>query len=218
VRGHEGEYLRRFLVARASGNVEEMRTWWTALITEEFDRVRGWAATEARRRRLTFDEAEEATQRSLTKLAQNMVTTFAGTSMGEWVLATRTLVRNVCIDVQREAIRRRAHETSLDPGHGGDPGYDYDPLARDLARLYHDDDARRADEEDEADRLAEVSDAIDRVIHKLSPKPRAVIELDRQGLSNPEIEERLGMSRDAVYAARSRGIWQLGRLLEEQPA
>ena len=56
-------------------------------------------------------------QAALVKLWRNVVTTFEGTTMGEWVNATKRLVDFACQDVQRQAARRSGRETSLDAGH-----------------------------------------------------------------------------------------------------
>ena len=51
---------------------------------------------------------------TLVKLWRNMVRTFKGTSMGEWVNSTRQLVEFACQQVQRDAAKRTEHETTLD--------------------------------------------------------------------------------------------------------
>ena len=50
---------------------------------------------------------------------------------------------------------------------------------------------------------------------QLSPKRRAVIELDRENVPCEEIQARLGVSRDVVYASRSRALKDLAKLREE---
>lgn len=213
VRSHEGEYLRRFLVARAAGNRDEMRVWWEALLTDNVDRVRGFVAAEARGR-LSREEQQEAVQRALIKLANRMVLTFKGSSMGEWVKATRTLVHGVCIDVQRDAERVSKRERSLeagwnDPDDG--PGRYDAAIARDAL-----DAERERDELDYEEVVFQLGrDFLDWALPQLSPRLRAVMELDRQNVPVEEMQERLEVSRDVIYAARSRALKELGKLLEE---
>ena len=214
VRSLEGEYLRRFLVARAAGNREEMRFWWEALLADNVDRVRGFVAAEARGR-LSHDEQQEAVQRVLIKLARNMVLTFKGSSMGEWVKATRTLVHGVCVDVQRDAERISRRERSLEAGWN-DPGEDnpgrYDAaIARDAV------DADRVQEElEDEEAVFELGrDFLDWALPQLSPRLRAVMELDRRNVPVEEMQDHLGVSRDVIYAARSRALKELGKLMKE---
>ncbi len=214
VRRHEGEYLRRFLVARAAGNREEMGVWWEALLADNVDRIRGMVAAEARGR-LSQDEQQEAVQRALIKLARNMVLTFKGSSMGEWVKATRTLVRRVCIDVQRDAARISGRESSLDAGRrDGDedgPGRYRAAIARD-ARERRQLDDERADEDEE---FQLGRDFLDWALPQLSNRLRTVIELDRRNVSVEEMQKQLGVSRDVIYASRSRALRELEKLMEE---
>jgi RNA polymerase sigma factor (sigma-70 family) len=217
VRSLEGEYLRRFLVARAAGEQESMRVWWEALLVDNLDRIRGMVRAEARGR-LSADEQQEALQRALIKLARNMVLTFKGSSMGEWVNATRTLVKGVCIDVQRDAERISRREPSLDAGRSGDAqdgaGRHDAAIARaaiDQQRL----DDERAEDEDE---FQLGRDVLDWALPQLSPRLRAVMELDRQNVPVEEMQQRLGVSRDVIYAARSRALKELAKLMEEYPS
>lgn len=213
VRTHEGEYLRRFLVARAAGNRDEMRVWWEALIGDNFDRVRGFVAFEARGR-LSSDEQQEAFQRVLIKLAQRMVLTFKGTSMGEWVKATRTLVHHVCIDVQRDAERVSKRERSLEAGwDDADDGRGrYDKA---IARDAEDAEALKEDLADEEAVFRLGREFLDWALPQLSPRLREVMELDRQNVPVEEMQRRLGVKRDVIYAARSRALKELAKLLEE---
>ena len=213
VRSHEGEYLRRFLVARAAGNRDEMRVWWEALLADNVDRVRGFVAAEARGR-LSHDEQQEAVQRALIKLAHRMVLTFKGSSMGEWVKATRTLVHHVCIDVQRDAMRTTGKERSLevgwsDPDDG--PGRYDAAIARDAVEA----ERERDDAQDEELVFQLGRDFLDWALPQLTPRLQAVMELDRQNVPVEDMQERLGVSRDVIYAARSRALKELGRLMEE---
>ena len=213
VRSHEGEYLRRFLVARAAGNRDEMRVWWEALLGDNMDRVRGFVAAEARGR-LSRDEQQEAVQRALIKLANRMVLTFKGSSMGEWVKATRTLVHGVCIDVQRDAERVSKREPSLDAGWSDPddgPGRYDSAIAREARNA-----EREQDELDDEEVVFQLGrDFLDWALPQLTPRLRAVMKLDRQNVPVEDMQERLGVSRDVIYAARSRALKELGKLMEE---
>jgi len=217
VRSHEGEYLRRFLVARAAGDRDGMHAWWEMLLVDNVDRVRGMVGAEARGR-LSADEQQEAVQRALIKLARNMALTFKGSSMGEWVKATRTLVHGVCIDVQRDAERISRRERSLDAGwNSGDedgPGRHDAAIAKDAIEHQRLDDERAAEE----DEFQLGRDFLDWALPQLSPRLRAVMELDRQNVPVEEMQQQLGVSRDVIYAARSRALKELAKLMEEYPS
>ena len=213
VRTNDGEHLRRFLVARAAGNRDEMRVWWEALIADNFDRIRGFVAAEARGR-LSHDEQQEAVQRVLIKLARRMVLTFKGTSMGEWVKATRTLVHGVCIDVQRDAERISKRERSLEGGWS-DPEEGRGRYDKEIARDAVDAERDREELEDEEAVSRLGRDFLDWALPQLSPRLREVMELDRQNVPVEEMQQRLGVKRDVIYAARSRALKELAKLLEE---
>jgi RNA polymerase sigma factor (sigma-70 family) len=202
---HDEEQLRRFVAARRAGDRAAARHAWDALLTDNFDRVRAMVFLESRTQ-LSADEQEEALQRALVRMATNMIATFAGSSMGEYVEATRTLVRFACIDTQRRAAVRSGRERALDPGDAAA----YEAIERE----------RRAEEsrEEEAQALSDGRAFLDWAVPRLSPKRRAVIELDRAGVAVEEMQERLGVSRDVVYASRSRALKDLARLREEYPA
>ncbi len=76
---------------------------------------------------------------------------------------------------------------------------------------------RRAVESDELDddALEERQAFLDWAVPQLSPQRRAVIELDRAEVPVEEIQRRLGVSRDVVYASRSRALKDLAKLREE---
>src|SRR5439155_1487586 len=79
------------------------RRWWGKLVEANFDRVRGMVDLRAGRYGLSADERQEAVQRALVKLWHNMVRTFRGSTMGEWVNSTKQLVEFACQQVQRDA-------------------------------------------------------------------------------------------------------------------
>jgi RNA polymerase sigma factor (sigma-70 family) len=209
---HDDEILRRFLAAHRAGDEVGARRWWDELVNDNFDRVRAMVILQSRGR-LSPDEQEDAVQRALMRLYTNMIVTFRGTSMGEWVESTRTLVKFACIDTQRRAQAISKHERALDEG-----GRDDDSAGRWDAETYTAIEEQRREEEsaeDDAATLRERQAFLDWAVPRLSPKRRAVVELDREGVPVDEIQERLGVSRDVVYASRSRAIKDLAGLREE---
>ena len=73
----------------------------------------------------------------------------------------------------------------------------------------------RAIKKDDADALQERQSFLDWAAPQLSPKRRAVIELDRAEVPVEEMQERLDVSRDVVYASRSRAIKDLAKLRDQ---
>ena len=112
--GHDELLLRRFVACRDAGDAAGAQRWWRELVELNFDRVRSMVDLWGRGGRLSSDEREEATQLALVKLWRNMVHSFHGRTMGEWVNATRSLVEFACLDVQRKHAKRSGREASLD--------------------------------------------------------------------------------------------------------
>src|SRR3954454_2848073 len=80
---------------------------------DNFDRVRGMVILRSRGH-LSAVEQDEALQRALIKLSNNMIHTFNGTSVGEWVNATKTLVFGACVDTQRREKAASSHRAPLE--------------------------------------------------------------------------------------------------------
>lgn len=183
---------------RTSDGGPGARRWWEELLTDNFDRVRGMVILESRLH-LSHDEQQEALQRALIKLSNNMIETFQGRSMGEWVESTRTLVKFACIDTQHRAATISKHERSLEPpGRDGD-----DDAGRWDSQVYDEIEKQRLEQESAEDDVAAMHDGqafLDWAVPQLSAKRRAVIDFDRDEVPVEEIQERLGVSRDVVYA------------------
>ena len=64
-------------------------------------------------------------------------------------------------------------------------------------------------------RCTKVNRFLDWAVPQLSAKRRAVIELDRAEVPVEEMQERLGVSRDVVYASRSRALKDLAKLRDQ---
>lgn len=212
---HDEHNLRRFLAARRAGDEAAARRWWDELVRDNFDRVRGMVILRSRGH-LSAVEQDEALQRALIKLSNNMIHTFNGTSMGEWVNATKTLVFGACVDTQRREKSASSHRAPLEATD--DAGEDTGQLDRNVfkalekQRLEQEADELDAEDDDKARAF------LDWAVPQLSPKRRAVIELDRQDVSCEDIQEQLGVSRDVVYASRSRALKDLAKLREEYGA
>lgn len=204
--------FQQFIAARNAGDDEAMRDAWNNLVVENFDRVRIMVLSHSRGH-LSPAAQEDAVQQACIKLLTNMISTFAGTTMGEWVNATRTLVHHVCSDVQRAERRHTDRQEALH--HTGDDGAGTEDLTLRVYRALEQAEAERAADEDERDVLTEKTRFLEWALPQLTPKRREVLELDRREIPIEEIQERTGMSRDAVYATRSRGLKDLARLAEE---
>lgn len=212
VTGHAEHILRQFIAARSAGDDAAARLWWDRLVTENFDVVRNMVKATSYRH-LSPAEQDDALQRALIKLINNMIHTFNGTTMGEWVNATKTLVYHACIDVQRRAETTSKRSAPLHAT--GDAGEETDRLHPGVQKAIGRRHAETEADDREAESLAEGAAFLDWALPKLTEKRRKVLEFDRQGVANAEIERRLGMSRDAVYQSRHRGMADLERLREE---
>ena len=204
--------MRRYLAARRSGDELGARRYWDELLVANFDRVSALVVLESRRL-LSGDEQQEALQRALVRIATNMFDTFRGSSVGEYVEAIRTLVKFACIDTQRRAATRSRHERSLDE-RAGDEEHD---RGRYDADAYAAIEAGRREIESrgqDAEAIIDGQAFLDWAVPQLSPKRRAVIKLDRADVSVEHMQERLGVSRDVIYASRSRALRDLAKLRE----
>jgi len=195
---HDEEELRRFVAARRAGDAAAAERHWTALVEANFDRVRGFVDLWARGGRLSPDEREDATSLALVKLWHNMVHTFEGATMGEWVKATRACAEFACRDVQRRAAQAHARTAPLAEDEAGEW------RLAELAREH----ARRAEEAGEARSF------LDWALPRLDPRRRAVLELTLEGVPADEIADRLDLSMPNLYQLRSRGLRDLAKLKE----
>jgi DNA-directed RNA polymerase specialized sigma24 family protein len=209
---HDEHNLRRFLAARRAGDEAAARRWWDELVRDNFDRVRGMVILRSRGH-LSAVEQDEALQRALIKLSNNMIHTFNGSSMGEWVNATKTLVFGACVDTQRREKAASSHRAPLDAT--GDAGEETGELDRQVYKALEKQRLEQEAVEQDADDDAQARDFLDWAVPQLSAKRRAVIELDCQDVPCEDIQERLGVSRDVVYASRSRALKDLAKLREE---
>src|SRR4051812_46505720 len=150
---------------------------------------------------LSPDEREEAVQLALVKLWRNMVRTFKGTSMGEFVNSTKQLVEFACMQVQRDAARRTEHETAL---HIPDPeGERVDPRVDKLAEDQH-----RRDEE-----RGDASDFVAWALAQLTiERRRRAVEDMLDGVPAEETAAELRVEMANLYQLRTRGLKDLAKL------
>ena len=203
------ENLRGFVACRDVGDVEGARASWKLLLEDNFDRIRamveawGWD-------KLSADEREEAVLRAGVRLWRNMISTFQGTTMGEWVNATRQCVAYACADVQRAAARRGGVEVSLDRPAGDADGEGASGYEWRMGRVAQQE--QRRDEE-----RAEARDLVARALPRMADaRQRLVLERSLDGVPAQEIATELGVSMPNLYQLRSRGQKDLARLMREQ--
>ena len=201
--------MRRFVAARAKGDAAAMRRWWEELVIDFADRMDNLVYL-AHQGDLDHDEHELAVQMSLVRFSERLIGTFRGASMGELVNACKTLARGICIDVQRAAVRRRAHE-----GRSLDHGWDADAEDRGAPRWEADEAAERYEREQ---RSAEVEDFLGWALPQLADDRRRVAELTFHGATVAEIMEELGITQANAYQLRSRGTKDLKQLKERYDA
>jgi RNA polymerase sigma factor (sigma-70 family) len=193
---HDEERLRRFVACRDAGDMAGARRAWEALVEANFDRVVAMVALQGRGR-LSAQERDEAVQRAIVKVWRNMVSTFDGSSVGEWVNAVRTCAGFACADVQREAARRSAREAALDE----QAEYRW----REVAESEHRREAERAD----------ARGFVEWGLPQLRDKRRRlVIERSLDGVPAEEIAAELAVSLPNLYQLRSRGLKDLAKLKE----
>ena len=125
--GHDALLLQRFLLARRRRDEAAARTAWDELVELNFDRVVTLVRVESRGR-LSAGERDDAVQRALTTMLTRFMDTFRGTSMGEWVSATRTLVHYACVDTQRRAAAFSGRMEELTDDAEGEIAEERDPL------------------------------------------------------------------------------------------
>jgi DNA-directed RNA polymerase specialized sigma24 family protein len=194
------ELLRRFVACREAGDGDGALHWWGKLVETKFDLVRVMVDRRAPRYGFSTDEREEAVQAALVKLWRNMARSFHGTTMGEWVNSTKSLVEVVCMDVQRKAAKRTERETSFDVGaQEPHPEWKGDARADEVHR-------RDAEKAEAAGFVAWAMPQID------DERRRHVLERTLDGVPAEDIAAELDVSMANLYAIRSRGVKDLRRL------
>src|SRR4051794_15533748 len=192
------ELLRKFVECRDRADFDGARHWWGKLVHENFDRVRGMVDARAHRYGLSPDEREEAVSLALVKLWRNMVRTFRGTTMGEFVNSTKQLVEFACLQVQRDAARRTEHETTLDM-RGDEPAWKDDELAQ----------QQHARDEERGDASDFVAWALPQLTNE---RRRRAVEDMLDGVPAEDTAAELRVEMPNLYQLRTRGLKDLAKL------
>jgi RNA polymerase sigma factor (sigma-70 family) len=201
------ELLRRFVACREAGDGDGALHWWGRLVEAKFDLVRLLVDRRAGRYGLSHDEREEAVQAALVKLWKNMVRTFHGTTMGEWVNSTKTLVETTCMDVQRKAAKQTAREGSFDVADPETSNPDWKGAAK-AHEAYRRDVEKAEAEGFVAWALPQIGD----------DRRRLVLERTLDGVPAEDIAAELDVSMANLYAIRSRGLKDLRKLRDRYEA
>lgn len=197
------ELLRRFVACRDAGDADGARRCWVGLIDANHDRIRAMVDLRASRYRLSPTERDDAVQLALVNLWKNMVRTFKGSTMGEWVLSTRQLVDFACRQVQRDAAKRSGRQTSLDAGTGDSEAANPDWKLDELSWQKH-----RRDEE-----RGEASDFVAWALPQVDDeRQRVVIERTLDGVPAEDIAQELDVTVANLYKIRERAVKSIGRL------
>lgn len=210
-------HLRRFVAARKIGDHAAMREHWNMLVTINFPRIESFVRLEARDR-LNAEEKKDATQDACARILRGLFGNFRGSTMGEWVKAVKKAVHYACVDTQQREARAHRKTGSYDDSSIGDDGEERGRYTKDL---YRDAERRRAEEEEEfldRDELAAYGELLDEILPKLSPKLRAVAEMDRVGASTERMLGELGITPDTLYQRRRRYLKDLDKLREQYPS
>ena len=193
----DDEHLRRFLACRDSGDEAGARSAWAALLTAEWPRIKGFV--DVQEVLFSADERDEALSIAARKLWKDMITTFKGTTKGEWVNAVRTCTWYAAHQVQRDAAKRRAREgVALEDDEA--IAWRHDRFAREQEKAAATDFVAWA--------LPQVPDA----------RQRHVVRRSLEGATTDEMMAELEVSRDNVYKLRQRGQEALVRLKEQWDA
>ena len=193
----DDQHLRRFLACRDAGDEAGARAAWEALLTAEWPRLKGFVELS----NVLYDRAEreEALGLAALKLWKDMITTFRGTTKGEWVNAVKTCVRYAAHDVQRDAARRRGRE---------EVGLDDD----EAATWRHD---RFAREQEKAAATDFVAWALPQIAHE---RQRHVLQRSLEGATTEDLMAELDTSSANIYKLRQRGLEALATLKEQWDA
>jgi DNA-directed RNA polymerase specialized sigma24 family protein len=205
---HDEELLRRFVACRRDGDAQGALRWWSALVEANFDRVRALVDLRAARYSLSMTERDDAVSLALLKLWRNMIRSFEGATMGEWVNATRRLVDFACMQVQRDAARRGERQSSLD-GPAGEDDEDPGRFEWRMAKIAHQEHGREAER-------GEASAFVVWAVPQLkNERRRMVVERTLDGVPAEDIAGELDVTVENLYALRSRGLKDLARLRQE---
>jgi RNA polymerase sigma factor (sigma-70 family) len=210
VSSDENVYLRRYVKARDNGNAAGAAEAWSLLMHFSYDRVAGFVRLSGRKRLRSETEVEEAISEALMRLFRRMSETFEGTSMGEYVNATKQLCEYAVLDVQRSAAIRTKREVgsvddTRDDGEGGQ-------VSRFNGALKAEAEKRAAIASEALEASAVLSEYIPRLKKERS---RVVVEHMRDGVTLKETATELDVSETNAYQLRTRALKELKALIEE---
>lgn len=199
----ENVYLRRFVKARDSGDIDGAREAWDLLVQQSYDLVDGFVRSAARGKLRSEDEIQEAISDALIRLWRKMSQTFEGTSMGEFVMSTRALCGFAVLDTQRAASKRskrlKSTDRTVDDGEGGERSL-YDAALQAEAE-------RRAAREAADEERDEWACLLDEYLPQVSnDRYRVVLQRTRENVPAETIAAELEVSMDNLYQLRKRGI------------
>ncbi len=205
--------VERFAVARDHGDDAAARQLWGAIALKLDGRlkihVRSFRAPVSDRA-LSAEDQDEAFQRARRRVWFKLGATFRGVSAGEVCNAAKKATWYACVDVARERVKREQHTHHARRGAAG--GDDLDELDR-LSRL------KAAASYDRAAELTDLNDELDRAMARMkNDSHRQVLQLERLGVPDSEIAQRLGITTANVYQRRKRGLSALRELLADAPA
>jgi RNA polymerase sigma factor (sigma-70 family) len=200
--------LRMLHDARRRGDREAAERAWQQIVLAELERVRGivrcFRDPSLPDGRIAESDIDDVVQHVFLRLHER-VDGLRGESVGELRSFMRTAANYACLDHLRRVItddQRRAG--SLDAAAQEPSAVSRAALDRVVAELAVD------NEETEAARAM-----VHRALAEVDFDKRAVLVMDQAGYPIEEIQERLELSRDAVYQRRRRGLKQLREAILE---
>lgn len=200
--------LRMLHNARSRGDGDAAAHAWRQIVLAEIERVRGLVGQYRHdalpNGRIAEAEIDGVVTDVFIRLHQR-VEAFKGGSVGELRNFMRTAADFACRDYVRRTVtdeRRQAGSFDADrEGLGALSAQVLDELA-----------TRAAAADEEAD---EAQAMVHAALVEVDPDKRAVLVMDQAGYTVAEIQERLGLTRDAVYQRRRRGLLQLRDAIRE---
>ena len=201
--------------AKRRGNDWDTATQaWRHLAARHHDRLRGLVIAfrfpGAPEVRIEGDDYEDATQECFIR-AVKMLGNFRGTTLGEFLGALRTCVKNTCMDFcRRRLTRERRIAGSIDePAQGADD----EMLGRFDAALRKVASRQDADHVAARDELAALSAGIKQLENE---EMREVLRRKMSGCSSREIADELELTVANVDQLGSRGVRKLKEVISDE--
>lgn len=201
--------LRRFVRARDRGDDAAADEAFTRLLDQVYDIVR--AAVRAFGD-LTPTQQADAEEEAVYRTWKRLRHTFRGSSMGEFVNATKQLTYFVCCDVHDHTKRERSRYRSIDAEltRYGDDG-EVDTTAAD-GLLSKESERREELRIAQAEHVAFLAELLPR----LTPESyKTAIELHLAGVPDEEIARQQGATVNTIQQHRSRGLRKLRKMAAE---